>query len=89
LVPLLAIVVAASALTHPLAWQANEVWLRALPFPARATIIELTVVVVEAAIIAAASKWVRDGSLRPWRAAALSLACNATSFGYGLAQAYL
>ena len=86
---LLALVVASSALTHPLAWQANESWLRGLPFEIRAAIIELSVVAVEAIILRYGSAWIRDGQLRWWHAIVLSAACNATSFGYGLVRAYL
>lgn len=86
---LLALVIAASALTHPVAWHANENWLRGLPFEVAAAIIELSVVAVEALILRYGSTWVRDGQLRWWHAVVLSTACNATSFGYGLLRAYL
>ena len=88
LVPLVALVLASSAITHPFAWQANRVWLRQLPFENRAAIIELTVVAVEAALLWAVSQRVEVGRLRPVQALLLSLLCNATSLGAGLMIAY-
>jgi len=79
-----AIVLAASLLTHPLAWQANRSWLRGLPFPVRAAIIEVTVVLVEAVIVWRASQLVAAGRLSLGRALVLALLANAASFGYGL-----
>ena len=83
------VVLAASLLTHPLAWQANRVWLRGLGFPLRATIIELSVTVVEAAILWRGLAWARDQrQAEPapgWsRGLIVSLAMNGASFGYGL-----
>lgn len=78
-------VLAASLLTHPLAWTANSSWLRGLSFPVRATIIELTVVVIEATILALVLDRGRDGGRPSWlRCLVVSLAMNAASFGYGL-----
>lgn len=78
------VVLAASLLTHPLAWTANRSWLRGLAFPERATIIELTVVVVEATILALALPPREDGR-RPWvRYVIISAAMNTASFVYGL-----
>jgi hypothetical protein len=88
LLPLLALVLASSAITHPFAWQANHTWLRQLPFENRAAIIELTVVAVEAAVLWAVSQRIEGGRLRPGQALLLSLLSNATSFGVGLVIAY-
>ena len=87
-VRLLALVVAASAMTHPFAWQANRSWLVHLPFELRATIIELTVVAAEALLLWLVSKRVENGALRAHQALVISFACNATSFGAGLVLAY-
>ena len=78
------VIVAASLLTHPLAWTANRQWLGSLPFPIRAAIIELTVTLVEATILALALG--RATGMQPswWRCATVSLCMNAASFGYGL-----
>jgi len=78
------VVLAASLLTHPLAWTANRSWLMGLSFPVRATIIELTVVVVEAGILVLMLDRAR-GERRSWlRYGVVSLAMNGASFGYGL-----
>jgi hypothetical protein len=78
------VILAASLLTHPFAWTANRQWLTALSFPVRATIIELSVTLAEATILALALARI-TGTRPPWsRCAALSLAMNAASFGYGL-----
>jgi uncharacterized membrane-anchored protein YitT (DUF2179 family) len=73
--------ICASLLTHPFAWWAN----RSIPWPfvERAALIEVSVVLVEAAIYAL---------LVPLRAAAglgLSLWANGASFGLGLLWFYL
>ena len=88
LMPLLGLVIAASAITHPFAWHANRVWLRHLPFESRAAIIELSVVAVEAALLWGVSRRIERGELRPSQALLVSLICNATSFGAGLLIAY-
>jgi hypothetical protein len=85
---LVAVLVAGSLLTHPLAWHANETWLRTMPFEVRAVIIELSVVAAEALILRYASRWVLEGGLRGWQALVLSAACNAASFGYGLVRVF-
>ncbi|MCA9650082.1 MAG: hypothetical protein H6712_18270 [Myxococcales bacterium] len=80
------VVLACSLLTHPLAWQANRVWLHGLRFPVRAAIIEGAVVLLEAAILRYGLAR-RAGDEAPpswWRCLGLSLAANAASFGYGL-----
>ncbi len=76
------VVVAASLLSHPLAWRANEEWLRAWPFWSRAAVIEVAVAVVETAIVA----W----GLRLGRGRALVVAStmNAASFAAGLLMFY-
>lgn len=80
-----AILAAASCLTHPLAWQANVTWLRTLPFAERAAVIELSVVVVEAVILNRASGWRQpEQRIAWWRALLVSLLMNGASFGYGL-----
>jgi len=73
-----AMVAAASLLSHPLAWQANTVWLRALPFAERAAVIELAVAVVETVVLAFGLR------LGWWRAAVVAFAANAASFALGL-----
>lgn len=76
------VVIAASLISHPLAWQANVVWLRGWGFWPRATVIELAVAVVEAAILA----W--GLSLPARRAVVVSTTMNACSFGGGLLVFY-
>lgn len=86
----LVVVLAASLLTHPLAWHANRVWLIGLGFPVRAAIIEGAVVLVEASILALALRSTVDGRrarpLAPWAWLVLSLVMNGVSFGYGLVR---
>lgn len=76
------VVIAASLISHPLAWQANVVWLRGWPFAARATAIELAVALVETVIVA----W--GLSLPARRAAVIATSMNAWSFAVGLAIFY-
>lgn len=72
------IAVAASLLTHPIAWFLATTGLADMPFWWRAALIEIAVVVAEAIVY-------RAGLKAPWKtAAAMSLAANATSFGCGL-----
>lgn len=71
-------VAGASLVTHPLAWHANVVWLRALPFAARAAVIEVGVAAVEAALLAIVLR------LSAGRAAAIAATMNAVSFAVGL-----
>lgn len=83
------VVLAASLLTHPLAWQANRSWLRGLSFVVRAPIIELAVVFVEGALFHRAWRSVVDeqasrGPLSLGRCLLFSLGTNGASFGYGL-----
>lgn len=78
------VVLAASLLTHPFAWTANRQWLAWLSFPVRATIIELSVTLLEATILALALARISSERAPWWRCAAVSLAMNAASFGYGL-----
>lgn len=78
------IAIAASLLTHPFAWTANRQWLVGLPFPVRATIIELSVTLVEGTILALALPRAASERVSWWRCAVVSLAMNAASFGYGL-----
>lgn len=80
------VVLAASLLTHPLAWAANSRWLVGLAFPVRAAIIELTVVAVEATILALALRRISSERAGWGRSAILSLVMNAASFGYGLVR---
>lgn len=74
-----AMIAAASTLvSHPFAWLANTVWLNHLPFFERAMVIEVGVVLFEAAFY----YWllpirVRDSLL-------VSMLANAASFGAGL-----
>ena len=77
------VVIAATLLSHPLAWRANEAWLRAWPFWPRATVIELAVAVVEAAIVA----W--GLTLARGRALVVATTMNAASFAVGLLVFYL
>lgn len=79
----LLVVAAASLITHPLAWQANQVWLRAWSFWPRATVIEVGVALVEAVVLA----W--GLTLAPRRALVIAAAMNAASFGGGLLWFYL
>lgn len=76
------VVIAASLISHPLAWQANAVWLRGWPFAPRAAVIELTVAIVESAIVA----W--GLSLAARRAAVIATSMNAWSFAIGLVVFY-
>jgi hypothetical protein len=70
---------AATLLTHPFAWQGNEILLPYLIFPLRVTLIEVIVVIVEGVIyrIFAGLSW--------WQSIFLSFISNATSFLVGLA----
>lgn len=77
------VVIAASLITHPLAWQANRVWLRSWSFWPRATVIEVGVALVEALVLA----W--GLTLPPRRALVIAAAMNAASFGGGLLWFYL
>jgi hypothetical protein len=77
------VVVAVSLISHPLAWQANDRWLRAWSLWPRVTVIELAVIVVEAAILA----W--GLSLAARRALVVSASMNAASFGLGVVLFYL
>lgn len=74
-----AVVGAVSLVSHPLAWQANTAWLVGMAFPVRAAIIELAVVALEGALMAAVMP------LAWRRALVLAFIMNATSFGIGLA----
>ena len=76
------VVVAVSLMSHPLAWQANEAWLRTWSFWPRAAVIELGVVLVEAVVLA----WGLTVPAR--RAAVVSAAMNAASFAVGLLVFY-
>ncbi|MCG3172524.1 MAG: hypothetical protein GMKNLPBB_00677 [Myxococcota bacterium] len=69
---------AATLITHPLAWNANRLLVELAPFELRAAAIELTVILVEGLLFA--------GLLRAPRGAALasSAAANAASFLAGL-----
>lgn len=69
---------AASMLTHPLAWLANEQLAGALAFPPRAALIEIAVAAVEAAVLG----WAVP--LRAGIAAVVAVAANGASFGLGL-----
>jgi len=76
-----AVVCAASLLSHPLAWAANTVWLRAWPFEPRAAVIEAAVIAFESCVLA----W---GLSFAWpRAVALAALANVGSFAVGLAIA--
>lgn len=83
----LMIVMAASLLTHPAAWQANRIWLVHLPFPTRATIIELSVALAETVVLRVGLSRVTDEAAGPvpWmRCLVVSFVMNGASFGYGL-----
>lgn len=86
----LVVVLAASLLTHPLAWHANRSWLIGLGFPVRAAIIEGAVVMVEGSILALAMRSTghapRARPIAPWRWLVLSLVMNGASFGYGVVR---
>lgn len=74
----LGVAVAASLLTHPVAWFLATSGLADLQFWWRAAVIEIAVVAAEAIVY-------RAGLKAPWKtAAAMSLAANAVSFGGGL-----
>lgn len=81
-VRLLALSVAASLCTHPFAWWANQALIEWPFFTVRAPVIELSVIVAEAALfrLALFSSWRRAG--------ATSLAANAASFTLGLLVYY-
>lgn len=68
--------------THPLAWRANTAWLVAMPFGARATVIEVSVTLIEGAIL-----WLLC-SRRMITCQLISAAANGTSFGVGLLWFY-
>lgn len=74
------VAVAATLLSHPLAWAANTHL--GGSFALRATIIEVSVTVMEAAIYA----WI--GGLGPLRGLAVSAVANGASFGVGLLVFY-
>ena len=76
------VVLAASLLSHPLAWQANQRWLRGWSFGPRAAVIELGVALVETVVLA----W--GLGLRPARAAVVAATMNAVSFATGLLVFY-
>ena len=76
------VVIAASLLSHPLAWRANEAWLRPWPFWPRATVIEVGVAIVEAGVLA----W--GLSLGRRRAIVVAVTMNAASFGLGVLLFY-
>jgi hypothetical protein len=69
---------AASLVTHPVAWWASVEGLHALPWRERATIIEVSVALVETGIVA----WGTALSLA--RALAVAVGANLASFGFGL-----
>ena len=70
--------IAASCLTHPFAWWANETVARVFPQWTRLGLIEVSVFMLEGVFYA----YVLPLSLR--RGLSLSLLANATSFGVGL-----
>ena len=70
------VAVAATLLSHPFAWYANEHL--GGTFAVRATIIEVSVTLLEAALYA----WL--GRLGVWRGLTVSAAANGASFGVGL-----
>ena len=70
------VAVAATLLSHPFAWYANEHL--TVTWVLRATIIEVSVSVLEAALYA----WL--GRLGIWRGLVVSTAANGASFGVGL-----
>ena len=72
------IALAATLLTHPLAWWANRLLAAALPFAPRALLIELGVVLVEGLLFAWLARLARTRGLL---VAALT---NGASFGVGL-----
>ena len=79
---LLIIVGAANFITHPIAWQSNEILMPYFNFTTRATIIEMAAVAVEGTIYAQLS----DLGWR--RGMFVSLVANAASFFGGLAIYY-
>ena len=74
----LAVLVAASLLTHPFAWWGNQALLGVLELWPRYAIIELAVVAIETLVLHVALR------VRWPIAAATSLLMNAASFGFGL-----
>lgn len=76
---LAAAVVAASLLTHPLAWWSNGALMPHLTFWPRAALIEVGVAVAETAVLGLA------GVLSWRRAAVVAWVMNAVSFGLGVA----
>lgn len=74
------VAVAATLLSHPFAWFANEHL--TIHWPVRAAIIEVSVTVLEAVLYA----WL--GRLGLWRGLAVSTVANAGSFGVGLLVFY-
>lgn len=77
-----AIALAASLVTHPVAWWANRLLVAALSFAPRALLIELCVVIVEGLLFA---RLARLGLLKGLIVAALT---NGASFGIGLVVYY-
>ncbi len=77
---LVLVAVAATLLSHPFAWYANENL--GGTFAVRAAIIEVSVTVMEAALYA----WL--GRLGVWRGLAASTVANGASFGIGLLVFY-
>ncbi len=82
LLQLLIIICATNFITHPLAWESNNLLMPYLNFPTRATIIESAAVAVEGTIYAVVSElgW-RHGMI-------VSLVANAASFFAGLVIDY-
>ena len=74
----IAVVIAASLLTHPFAWWGNRALIGAVELWPRYAIIELSVVTIETIVLRIALR------VRWPVAAATSLAMNAASFGFGL-----
>ncbi len=86
----LLVVLAASLLTHPLAWHANRSWLAGLGFAQRAAIIEVSVVAAEALLLALASRSTRKAEpIGAWKWLVISVVMNSASFGYGLVRAFV
>ena len=73
------VVIAATLVTHPVAWWASVVGLNGWVWADKATFIETAVVVVEAGILAGAVP------MRVWRAGVTAATMNLASFGAGIA----
>lgn len=79
LAPVALAAVAATLLTHPIAWWLNTAGLRGMPFATRAAVIEAGVVVAEGGLLMVLLGW------RWRRSVGVSALANAVSFAVGIA----